>query len=342
MIFPLPQAPPQTTGLACRTTSDRPTPPTTPVAPYYFLTIGNPLPAGAEANPFAPTYTLNAHVGPCQLPRTPTGSVLPPAGVRAAARPYGGTVPVTYPNKISTAPSFPGPGAGNGAMFWVCLRRPANPFAPVSAANPMIVVDAMRFPVIEGGGTAGSPPSLANANQHFLVPAAPAVPGRTRGAHARRDRRTRSALRLQRADRRADHADHRPWASPAGSQITEPADSTTPLACPTTARVNLGSAGPPVVPPYLNEPWDYFPFNDRDFTSVAELLMVPGCPPGLFTKQFAEFAPSSANVTNIFSQVTPLPSPLTHTQLADRAAGRLAPQRPPRIRSTPAASHRPR
>ena len=31
-----------------------------------------------------------------------------------------------------------------------------------------------------------------------------------------------------------------------------------------------------------------FPFHDRDFTSVAELLLVPGCPPGLFTKQFVE------------------------------------------------------
>ena len=71
----------------------------------------------------------------------------------------------------------------------------------------------------------------------------------------------------------------------------------------------------PPTPPYLYEPWDYFPFNDRDFTSVAELLMVPGCPPGLFTKQFAEFAPSSSNVTSIFSQVSPLPSPLTSTQL---------------------------
>ncbi len=35
-------------------------------------------------------------------------------------------------------------------------------------------------------------------------------------------------------------------------------------------------------------PWANFPFNDRDFTSVAELLLVPGCPPGLFTKQFVE------------------------------------------------------
>src|SRR5262249_52452459 len=27
--------------------------------------------------------------------------------------------------------------------------------------------------------------------------------------------------------------------------------------------------------------WDYLPFNDRDFTSVVELAMVPSCPPGL-------------------------------------------------------------
>ena len=30
-------------------------------------------------------------------------------------------------------------------------------------------------------------------------------------------------------------------------------------------------------------------------------MLVPGCSPGLFTKQFVEFAPSYANITNIFS-----------------------------------------
>jgi large repetitive protein len=37
--------------------------------------------------------------------------------------------------------------------------------------------------------------------------------------------------------------------------------------------------------------WDYVPFLDRDFTSLAELLLVPRCAPGLFTKRFAEQAP---------------------------------------------------
>ena len=59
--------------------------------------------------------------------------------------------------------------------YWICLRRPANPFAPPqpdislvdanghSTYNPMVVVDAMRFPYIEGGGTAG-PPATVGTN----------------------------------------------------------------------------------------------------------------------------------------------------------------------------------
>jgi len=54
------------------------------------------------------------------------------------------------------------------------------------------------------------------------------------------------------------------------------------------SRISPGSA--------RDDTWDHFVFNDRDFMSVAELLLVPGCPPGLFTKRFVETAP-------------PLPSP---------------------------------
>ncbi len=64
------------------------------------------------------------------------------------------------------------------------------------------------------------------------------------------------------------------------------------------------------------ETWDYFPFHDRDFTSVAELMLVPGCSPGLFTKQFVEFAPSNniannGNNVSIFGAVIPLFTPPT-------------------------------
>ena len=44
-------------------------------------------------------------------------------------------------------------------------------------------------------------------------------------------------------------------------------------------------------------------------------MLVPGCSPGLFTKQFVEFAPAADNVANIFSAVIP------QRDAADRGAG---------------------
>ena len=54
--------------------------------------------------------------------------------------------PPNYQPKLPTVTA----GSQKTKYYWVCLRRPANPFAPVSAANPMRVVDAMRFPYIDG------------------------------------------------------------------------------------------------------------------------------------------------------------------------------------------------
>ncbi len=55
---------------------------------------------------------------------------------------------------------------------------------------------------------------------------------------------------------------------------------------------NAASGTPSTVKNGTNTKWDvardYFVFNDRDFVSAAELTLVPGCPPGLFTKQFVE------------------------------------------------------
>ena len=314
VIFPLPQAPPQTGATMSNFFTGDPT--KTPVAPYYFLTIGNAQPGKTvELSPYLPTYTLNAPWDPVNS-TAPTGNVLPAAGGVLPPTTVGGPVRLTYPNKVSSAPSFPGAGSGNGGMFWVCLRRPANPFAPVTAANPMIVVDAMRFPVIEGGGTAGSPPNLTKANSIFsyqrLQPLrgghAVPMPGVTGALDPRYGYSEQIAVPLTPSKDQGLY-NGQPITGPAGKFIYHT------LGLPNDGTVNLGSAGPPVVPPYLNEPWEYFPFNDRDFTSVAELLMVPGCPPGLFTKQFAEFAPSSANVTNIFAKITPLPSIVPGTQL---------------------------
>ncbi len=77
------------------------------------------------------------------------------------------------------------------------------------------------------------------------------------------------------------------------------------------------------------ENWDYFAFNDRDFSSVAELLLVPGCPPGLFTKQFCEVAPSQFTAANIFATVTPIITPSFTRRASVGGTGSPRPHRLP-------------
>src|SRR5262249_16949740 len=74
--------------------------------------------------------------------------------------------PSTYQAKLPTVSA----GSRQTKYYWICLRRPANPFAPVSAANPMLVVDAMRFPYIDGTapltlpGPQGGPQTVPDPN----------------------------------------------------------------------------------------------------------------------------------------------------------------------------------
>jgi len=315
VIFALPQAPPQTPGATGAVNFFIGDNTLTPVAPYYFTTIGSPLSvAGSENAPIVPTYTLSPNWDPVNT-GVPTSAV--PQGVLAGAT-YG-TWLTGYPQKI---PFGVAPTTGSAQFYWVCLRRPANPFAGVSAQNPMIVVDAMRFPFIESGGTTSNVGKNYIYSYQRLQPfrggQAVPMPGVTGGA----------------LDPRYGYSDQvavptstttNTFGQSGSTQITGPATGsffyhtlgTYNDAVPgTPGGVNPGSAGPPVIPPSLYESWDFFPFNDRDFTSVAELLMVPGCPPGLFTKQFAEFSASQTNLTGVFSKVTPLSTPQVASQLA--------------------------
>jgi len=314
VIFPLPQAPPQGAGSGANYFIGDSN--LTPVASYYFLTIGDqPPPSTVESAPYQPTYILNPQWDPVsspQPPAPPAGPTVPPGVLPPPT--YNGTSPSAYPNKLLSG-NGPGPGTGYGAMCWACLRRPANPFAPVTQKNPMVVVDAMRFPFIEGGGNPGNPPTQGPNcifSYQRLQP--------FRGGHAV-PQGTSTTLLDPRYGYTEQIAVPTTYTADQGLYGTGPITGPKPgagvtaqpyiyhtLGSPNDGTLYPGSTTPPNSP-YLNEPWDYFPFNDRDFTSVAELLMVPGCPPGLFTKQFAEFAPSSTNVTSIFGMVKPLPSP---------------------------------
>ena len=201
--------------------------------------------------------------------------VLP--GVVADSDTSPGSPPSTYQSKLPTLTA----GSQQTKYYWVCLRRPANPFAPVSAANPMLVVDAMRFPYIYIDGTQVNTVYSAQRFQPYrgghAVPVAPGTPAGVAAAQPTLDARYGYTEQI---------------AAPTGYSYLL---GTQVVFGNATTRIyhTLGIANDQA------EPWDYFPFHDRDFTGVAELMLVPGCPPGLFTKQFAEFAPSQS--TRAFS-----------------------------------------
>ncbi len=283
-------------------------------SPTNDYPVGNGVVAGtpslvqylsAAADPFNGSATPQITWYPGVLPGVVAGS-----GSSTAAAPAG------YQEKLPTVTA----GSQKTKYYWICLRRPANPFAPVSATNPMRVVNAMRFPYVNatapmnGQGPVGGPPTVPN-------PTAPQV------------NTAYSAQRFQ--PYRGGHAVPVAAVPPAGEQAAQPTldaryGYTEQIAAPTGYSNLLGtrgiyytrSAGQNSTPYYSTnpiyhtlgiandqaEPWDYFPFHDRDFTSAAELMLVPGCPPGLFTKQFAEFAPSRNN-SGLFAQVEPQSAP---------------------------------
>ncbi len=276
----------------------------------YFYVIGNPSVAGSEKQLPTTSANLSSTYDPLLVP-SPTPTAAPANVVAPGYSPNLGAVaiPPTTQSIGKATNNLPQrvPQVANKNMlyYWLCLRRPANPFAPPqpdislvdanghSTYNPMIVVDAMRFPYIEAGGTAG-PPAVIGKNALFSTQRCQPF----RGGHA---------VRLP-----GD-------ATSAASPLFTPYGYSEQMAGPITKSTNYGySAG--VVGNAVSqniyhtlgvlndqpEPWDYFPFNDRDFTSVAELMLVPGCPPGLFTKQFVELAPMPPATSPMVTTGTPL------------------------------------
>ncbi len=286
------------------------TPPTPPTNIFYptnfFYAFGN-----SPANPALETWTpslvqyLSPSADPFNGPATPKitwyPGVLPGVVADPGTSTWSAPPIYQYQSKLPTLPTLIAGSQQTTKYYWVCLRRPANPFAPVSAANPMLVVDAMRFPYIYGTVT-GSTGNMVYSAQRFQP---------YRGGHAVPVPVPVTA------------------GTPAGVALDTRYGYTEQIAG--SAAGLSSSSGPQGVYPTIyhtlgndndqHEPWDYFPFHDRDFTVVAELMLVPGCPPGLFTKQFAEFAPSGTNSGN-FKQVVPQlnpPAPLAPASFATAA-----------------------
>ena len=350
----LPVAPTQALGANTPATLPPFTPPTTqPTAPAppinYFYVIGSP-PSTNEVNSISMTtgspypcvtqylaaafdpMSTGAGSGPPTLPSY--AGVLPLLrGMNAA------TKPVNYSWKLNTFGN--GIAAGNTAMYyWVCLRRPANPFAPVSATNPMVVVDSMRFPYMDG-----SPPTTDwtydNTNKWYINKAS--TPNTIYSAQRLQPYRGGHAVPMPNATGAANPQGALTTTTPPdprygySEQIAVP-QSYNIRSAGTYGAANIGQPTPVTASTnyyyhtlgFTNdgaENWDYFAFNDRDFSSVAELMLVPGCPPGLFTKQFSEFAPSLMNAADIFATVTPNITP-TSTNLPMASTSTTTPATP--------------
>jgi hypothetical protein len=213
----------------------------------------------------------------------PTGATVGTAGNNNET--YGTAATTSaFPTNDATFPTtfaLPTPPANTTAWYWVYLRRPANPFdtSTPRSSREMVVVDSMRFPYANGGTVATtSPDQVTTQGTQKLFSTARLQPYRG-GHHV--PRLTAAALNPS-----------PPWAWGYSEQTAAPNTSANYL----TAYFGNATTSPGIVAtvyhsinqinPIRDPSWDYIPFHDRDFMSPAELLLVPGCSPGLFTKQF--------------------------------------------------------
>ncbi len=183
-------------------------------------------------------------------------------------------------------------GSGNNDFYWLHLLRPANPLNPGSAK---VVVDSIRFPYVENGvsvsNAGSSSESLNTGNEHYLYAVGRLQP--YRGGHdvPTSDRFSPAfpygySEQVSTQDPKTGNNGQNPYTTRitlAGTGTTNVQQKKNNETNDTRILHTLGEQNRP------NEsPWDHLAFHDRDFTSVAELLMVPNCPPALFTKIFAE------------------------------------------------------
>ncbi|WP_422931307.1 hypothetical protein [Singulisphaera sp. PoT] len=195
------------------------------------------------------------------------------------------------------------PPATENGYYWLHLRRPVNPFDPTyDTGNPWekrIVVDSFRFILNASKGIAvvdsSGNESVSRPTNEYLYSLQRLQP--YRGGHAVPPLSVTAPTTgyVMSAYGYSEQTEVIPTV-PTGSSIyygqyvLMNGGTATPTQITGPIRHSLGLANS-----RIDSNWDLFPFHDRDFASVAELLLVPGCPPGLFTKQFVEVAPPWAS-----------------------------------------------
>jgi large repetitive protein len=266
---------------------------------YYYVIGNNPPTSSAEKNPPTLSASLN---NDHPLLYDGKDTTKPPYG--AIMLPKFTATPDKAPDATTNPPI--------AAYYWLYLLRPANPFDPKAKLfdpkSPLVVVDSMRFPYSEAGGyvtfdTTTGKYKVGKVGTQPLYSVQRLQP--YRGGHAV-PATTPSAT-----------TPFLPGDAYGYTEQTAPAPPPTP---PATSDTTVGQYGGQRITAniyhtlgkvnYPADPvWDYLPFHDRDFTSVAELLMVPGCPPGLFTKKFVELPPSPTFPASTRNPVPPPTAP---------------------------------
>jgi hypothetical protein len=180
-----------------------------------------------------------------------------------------------------------------GRYSWLYLLRPANPLDP---ASEKVIVDSMRFVYVAGGGGITYDPMsdthtvtdnddlrIYSTARRQPLRGNQSVPGEEAALPSNQQRTPKFAYGY--SDGTAYSEDD----SPGGPAVT--------IHGRFTGRQNGAQQLFEMTDPWHqslgaeNEPdddWNLFPFFDRDFSSPAELLLVPGVSPGLFTKQFVD------------------------------------------------------
>ncbi len=173
-------------------------------------------------------------------------------------------------------------GSGTARYFWLHLLRPVN---PLDLTSTKVVVDSMRFPYSESGGTVQNPGTTNESVTPTTDKAAPFKPlysvGRRqpyRGGHAVPNSDTYSPPYPYGYDEQVVPSNSN---KQVGVYLAATSAGNKPLPITSTIEHTLGQDNDGD-----DDVFDYFPFHDRDFMNVAELMLVPAVPPGLFTKHF--------------------------------------------------------
>ncbi len=190
---------------------------------------------------------------------------------------------------LKQIPSLPA-STGQREYYWLHLVRPVDPNGAADPKTPRVVVDSIRFPYYEAGYDIVTQQNQDLPEQKVKVDIASV--GRLqplRGAqivpnvHTFKPPFSYGYTDQVWPDNAPDTQNSRPYRPQLGGKdLTGYTDTAGGI------YESIGGPNSPDEQANNGVGWCYFPFHDRDFTSVAELLLVPSVPPGLFTKFFVE------------------------------------------------------